>query len=62
MDQILIDVGDQPIDRGDAVVLIGNQGSQSIGAWEWAAALDTIAYEITCGISGRVPRRYVDGS
>ena len=58
MYQILVDVGDLSVARGDEVVLIGRQGDEAIGAWDWAVRLDTIAYEITCAISGRVPRRY----
>ncbi|HET9078693.1 MAG TPA: alanine racemase [Acidimicrobiales bacterium] len=63
MDQILVDCGpDAPVQAGDEVVLIGRQGDESISAWEWAAATGTIAYEVVCGISGRVPRVYIDGS
>jgi alanine racemase len=36
------------------VTLIGG----GIAAEDWARALDTINYEITCGISARVPRSY----
>ena len=43
---------------GDEVVLIGAQGDESIAADDWAERLDTINYEIVCGISARVPRRY----
>ena len=63
MDQILVDVGDDDaVAVGDEVVLIGTQGEAVISVWDWAGALDTIAYEITCGISTRVPRHYVGGS
>lgn len=62
MDQLLVDVGDDRVAVGDPVVLIGSQGSEHIGAQEWADRLDTIAYEIVCGISQRVPRRYVTRS
>ena len=70
MDQILVDWGPPPAvgsdqtmpELGDPVVLLGGQGDASVGAWEWAMRLDTIAYEITCGISGRVPRRYTERS
>ncbi len=63
MDQILVDCGPgADVRSGDEVVLIGRQGSQTIGAWEWAERTDTIAYEVVCGISGRVPRVYIDGS
>jgi alanine racemase len=60
MDQLMVDVGDLPVERGDEVVLLGKQGDASITAAEWAARLGTIPYEIVCGIGPRVPRRYVD--
>jgi alanine racemase len=58
MDQITVDAGDVPIEVGDEVVLIGRQGTEEIRAEEWARRLDTIGYEVVCGISARVPRRY----
>jgi alanine racemase len=59
MDQLTIDcTTDQEIRAGDEVVLIGAQGGERITADEWAERLDTIAYEIVCGIGPRVPRRY----
>jgi alanine racemase len=62
MDQILVDCGDDRVEPGDEVVLLGCQGDARIGAEEWADRLGTISYEIVCGISARVPRRYVDGT
>ena len=63
MDQILVDCGpDASVRAGDEVVLIGRQGDEVIDAWEWATATGTIAYEVVCGISGRVPRVYIHGS
>ncbi|HET6964652.1 MAG TPA: alanine racemase [Acidimicrobiales bacterium] len=63
MDQILVDCGPgAEVAIGDEVVLIGRQGDQVVGAWEWAAATGTISYEVVCGISGRVPRVYLHGS
>lgn len=59
MDQTIVDVEDDPVEVGDEVVLIGAQGDEAITADEWAARVDTIAYEIVCGIGPRVPRRYV---
>ncbi|MBX3292857.1 MAG: alanine racemase [Acidobacteria bacterium] len=44
---------------GDEVLLIGNSEGLSITAAEIAGLCGTIGYEITCGISDRVPRRYV---
>jgi alanine racemase len=58
MDQLLVDVGDAPVAVGDEVVLLGRQGDEEITAAEWADRLDTIAYEIVCGIGPRVPREY----
>jgi alanine racemase len=59
MDQITVDCGDDLILIGDEVVLLGRQGDEQITAWEWATRLDTIAYEVVCGISARVPRDYL---
>jgi alanine racemase len=61
MDQLMVDCGDDETVRpGDEVVLFGAQGGEVVTAWDWAERLDTIAYEIVCGISvNRVPRRYV---
>jgi alanine racemase len=58
MDQLMVDCGDDKVDVGDEVVLIGRQSNEEITAAEWATRLDTIAYEIVCGISKRVPRVY----
>jgi alanine racemase len=57
MDQLMVDCGDDPsVAVGDEVVLIGGQGAEEIGAWEWAERLGTIAYEVLSGIGARVPR------
>lgn len=62
MDQLMVDVGDAPIEVGDEVVLLGSQGRDGVDdritATEWAERLGMIAYEVTTGISGRVPRLY----
>jgi alanine racemase len=59
MDQLMLDVGDLPVEVGDEVVLIGRQGAEEITAASWARAMGTIAYTIVCGIGPRVPRVYV---
>ncbi len=59
MDRIMFDVGNDKIKVGDKVVLIGNSKSEVITAQDWCNVLKTIPYEITCGISKRVPREYV---
>lgn len=43
---------------GDRVTLIGADGGERITAEELADRLQTINYEIVCGLSARVPRRY----
>lgn len=45
-------------ERGAPAVLLGAQGSEAVTAEEWARALGTINYEVTCGISPRVPRAF----
>ena len=59
MDQLMVDCDDDPVEVGDEAVLLGTQGGATITAADWAEALDTIAYEIVCGISGRIERRHV---
>jgi alanine racemase len=56
MDNLAVDLGDAPPERGAEAVLIGAQGGERILAEEWARRLGTINYEVTCGISARVPR------
>ena len=58
MDQITVDCGDDHVEAGDEVVLLGRQGDAEITAWDWADRLGTVAYEVVCGISSRVPRDY----
>ena len=60
MDQLMVNCDNDEIAIGDEVVLIGTQGSDSITANEWARHMDTIGYEVVCGISARVPRRYIN--
>ena len=60
MDQLMIDCeSDSSVMVGDEVVLIGKQGEHSVTADDWADALGTIGYEIVCGISPRIFRRYL---
>jgi alanine racemase len=58
MDQTMLNLGPQTeIKPGDQAVLFGPGGAP--GADEVAAHAQTIAYEITCGINPRAPRRFV---
>jgi alanine racemase len=57
MDNITIDLGPQTdVEPGDRAVLIGAQGAERILCEEVARRLDTINYEVTCGLTGRVRR------
>lgn len=56
MDQMMVDVTGLDVEAGDEAVLIGQQGDDEITATEWATALGTINYEVTCNISPRVLR------
>ncbi|MFO0636302.1 MAG: alanine racemase C-terminal domain-containing protein [Nannocystaceae bacterium] len=62
MDVCMLDVTDLPGVRvGEEVTLLGRQGLGAIDLYELAGWAGTVPYEITCGISKRVPRRYVGG-
>ena len=58
MDQLMVDCGDDDVVPGDEAVLIGAQGTERITADDWARALGTIAYEVVCALSPRLPRLY----
>jgi alanine racemase len=60
MDNLTIDLGESTdVEVGEPVTLIGAQGSERILCEELARRLGTINYEITCGVSPRVPRAYL---
>jgi len=56
MDRIMFDVGNDNIKVNDDVILIGEKDKLKIDAWDWSKKINTIPYEVTCGISKRVPR------
>jgi alanine racemase len=59
MDLVTIDVTDIPqAGLGDEAILLGKQGDDEIAVEEHAARTGTIAYEVFCRISARVPRVY----
>ncbi len=60
MDMTMVDLTDlpEPPRAGDEVVLVGAQAGDVLTFHDLAAWGDTIAYEIMCGISKRVPRTY----
>ena len=56
MDRIMFDIGNDKIKINDDVILLGQKGKLKIDAWDWSKIINTIPYEVTCGISKRVPR------
>jgi len=57
MDQAVLDVTDIPgVEAGDEVVIIGNQGDESITAFDHAEVAGTIPWEIFTRIAARVRR------
>lgn len=62
MDQLMVDCGDLAVEAGDSAVLIGEQCGERITAEEVGDRLDTIGYEVVCGVGPRVERRWIDRS
>jgi alanine racemase len=61
MDLTTIDVTHcPPVAVGDAVTLLGTEGSLAIDAQQIARVAGTISYSVLCGIHARVKRIYVD--
>jgi alanine racemase len=59
MDNITIDLGPETdAAHGAVATIIGRDGAERQTAEELARRLGTINYEVTCGISARVPREY----
>jgi alanine racemase len=60
MDLTLIDVTDVPgVQTEDEVIFMGAATNLSVTAEDIARTAGTLSYEVTCGISDRVPRVYV---
>jgi alanine racemase len=62
MDYIMVDVGDYPVKPGDEVIVWGESSQGTIQASEVAKKIGTIPYELTCGVSKRVKRVYLEDS
>ncbi|GAB3211643.1 alanine racemase [Marinactinospora thermotolerans DSM 45154] len=62
MDQFVLDVGNDPVEAGDEVVLFGDGENGVPTAQDWAEALGTIPYEIVTRVGVRVPRTYRSGA
>jgi alanine racemase len=61
MDQMMVDVEDADVEVGEVATLLGDPAEGEPGVGEWTAALGTIDYEVTCGLSTRLPRVHRHG-
>ncbi len=62
MDQFMVDVSDIPyVSAGDEVTIFGRDGGREIPVEEVAGQCHSFNYEFVCGITARVPRKYVEG-
>lgn len=60
MDLTIIDVTNVPeVEVDDEVVLIGARDGLAVTAEDLAKTAGTLSYEVTCGVSSRVPRVYL---
>lgn len=59
MDQLVVDLGDLPADRGDEVVLFGPGDGGEPTVEDWARAAGTIGYEVVTQLGGRLVHTYL---
>ena len=59
MDQFVVDVGGNGVQVGDWAVLFGDPAHGHPSIHDWAAAANTIGYDIATRIGGRLERRYL---
>jgi len=60
MDMIMVDSQNLPsLQTGDEVILYGKSGETEISIDEIAEKTGTIAYEVTCNVSKRIPRIHI---
>ena len=55
----LTQLGTVPAETGERVTLLGAQGDERISAFELAAHIGTIPYQLLCLFGLRLPRRFV---
>jgi alanine racemase len=63
MDLVMVDIGmEDNIQVGDEAILFGKQEENAFTVKEICQLIDTIPYEVTCWLSKRVPRVYIESS
>ncbi|MCX6149788.1 MAG: alanine racemase [Ignavibacteriales bacterium] len=60
MDRIMFNIGNGKVKEGNKIILLGKDKKAEVNAWDWSKILGTIPYEITCNISKRIPRVFID--
>jgi alanine racemase len=55
----MADVGNDSVFAGDEVVIWGSSKNNGIELLGLSEQIDTIPYELTCGVSKRVKRIYI---
>lgn len=60
MDQFVVDCGEAEVEVGDEVVLFGDPARGHPSVADWAAATNTIGYEVVTRLGGRLTRTFVD--
>jgi alanine racemase len=55
-----VDCGETEVEVGDAVVLFGDPALGHPSVADWAAATNTIGYEVVTRLGGRLTRTFVD--
>lgn len=60
MDQFVVDCGETEVEVGDEVVLFGDPALGHPSVADWAAATNTIGYEVVTRLGGRLTRTFVD--
>jgi alanine racemase len=58
LNHIVLDLGDEPSEAGDEVIVFGPGDHGEPTAQEWAERLGTLSYEIVTRFTGKVPRTY----
>ncbi len=61
MDQCTVDVTGLEVSPGQRVTVLGREGDREVSVESWAEKLETIPYEIICGLGRRLPRVYIGG-
>lgn len=59
MDQFVVDCGETAVEVGDEVVLFGDPQNGHPSVADWAAATNTIGYEVVTRLGGRLVRTFV---